>query len=139
MKNTLKVDFEKKLIVMDRTFAKLCQNVKSDEYGILQTTRKDYPDFAVVRKQIKKNSAKESYKGLTYDYMREYISTHESADRASLMLEKLENMIAITHCHSQAYRYPVIKRWFLETYPDVKSFGIDETVSFEETPIDDVA
>lgn len=128
MKNSLKVDFERKLIVMDSTFARLSRDVRNDEYRILQATRRDYPDYAVIRKQIKKNSAKVSYKGLTYDYMREYISSHENAACAAQMLEKLDNMIAISHCHSQAFRYPVIKKWFLETYPDVKSYGAGKIV-----------
>lgn len=38
-------------------------------------------NYTVVRKSIKKNPSKESYKGLTYEYMREYIESHSGADR----------------------------------------------------------
>ena len=33
-------------------------------------------------------------------------------------------MILISKCHSNAKRYPVIKNWFLEKYPEVKEFGM---------------
>ena len=36
MKNTLKIDFAKKQIIMDRTFAKNVTNTKSNEYAHLQ-------------------------------------------------------------------------------------------------------
>jgi hypothetical protein len=33
----------------------------------------------------------------------------------------------IAACHSQAFRYPVIKKWFLTRYPEVAKFGtVDE-------------
>ena len=69
MKNTLKIDFEKSRIIMDRTFAKKVQNTNSEEYAHLQQIRKDYPTFTVVTRQINKNPNKETYKGLTYEYM----------------------------------------------------------------------
>ena len=70
MKNTLKIDRENGLIVMDRTFAKLSENTRSEEYTHLQQVRKDYPTFQVVTRTIKKNPKKETYAGLTYDYMK---------------------------------------------------------------------
>ena len=124
MKNTLKIDFEKRVIMMDRTFAKNVENTNSEEYAHLQQVRKDYPTFAVVRKQIKCNANKESYKGLTYDYMRTYIFTHEPKETKKDVLEEMEEMILISKCHSNAKRYPVIKNWFLEKYPEVKEFGM---------------
>jgi len=47
----------------------------------------------------------------------------------------------ISQCHSQSKRYPVIKKWFLEKYPEVKKFGVpkeeasaeDETAEVIET------
>ena len=66
MKNTIRIEHEKRLLVMDRTFAKLSANVRNPEYAILQNARRDYPDYAVVTRQIKKNPKKETYAGLTY-------------------------------------------------------------------------
>lgn len=59
MKNTLKIDRNKKMIIMDRTFAKLSEDTRSEEYAHLQSVRRDYPTYTVVRREIKKNPSKE--------------------------------------------------------------------------------
>ena len=130
MKNTLKIDFAKEQIIMDRTFAQKVTDTSSAEYRHLQEVRRDYPDFKVVLRKIKKNPNKETYKGLTYDYMRNYILTHEDDKNALIVLAEFSEMRQISRCHSQAKRYPVIKNWFLEKYPEIKNFG--ETVSVSE-------
>lgn len=138
MKNTLKLDFEKKQIIMDRTFAKNVQNTNSEEYSHLQQVRKDYPTYTVVARQIKKNPNKETYAGLTYDYMRFYILTHEPAESRKKMLAEFEELVLISQCHAKGKRYPVIKNWFLETYPEIKEFGMPKTDTQEENKISDL-
>ena len=41
MRNTLKLDHAKNIIIMDRTFAKLAENTFSEEYRHLQMVRTD--------------------------------------------------------------------------------------------------
>lgn len=123
MKNVLKIDFQKKELVMDRTFAKMCENTRSEEYTQLQRVRSDYPNYRVVIRSIKKNPNKKTYKGLTYEYMEDYISTHEPEETVAEVLEELEEMRLISACHSEAFRYPVIKKWFLNKYPEIANFG----------------
>lgn len=137
MKNSIKLNHEKGLIIMDKTFSKLAENARSEEYSILQSVRKDYPDYIVTKREIKKNSAQEHYKGLTYDYMRRYISTHEEEDSAEMILDELEEMINISHCHSQSRRYPVIKKWFLEKYAQVLEFGVENQTDAADSALSD--
>ena len=66
MKNTLKLDHENGLIVMDRTFAKKAENTMSTEYAHLQNVRRDYPTYQVIRREIKKNPNTEHYKGFCH-------------------------------------------------------------------------
>ena len=40
MKNSIKLNHEKGLIIMDKTFSKLAENARSEEYSILQSLRK---------------------------------------------------------------------------------------------------
>lgn len=131
MKNTLKIDFENGKIIMDRTFAQMCQNTRSEEYTQLQSVRRDYPNFAVITRSIKKNPNKESYKGLTYQYMEDYILTHESAETVDAVLNEFAEMRLIAACHSKAFRYPTIKKWFLQKYPEITMFG--RAIKTEET------
>ena len=86
----IKIDFVKNEIIMTRKFAAQASDPRSAEYALLQETRKAYPNFAVRKHTIKKNSSKECYKGLTYDYMRNYILTHESK---ALWQKWLQNLI----------------------------------------------
>lgn len=133
MKNTLKIDFEACKIVMDRTFAQKCTDTRSEEYAQLQAVRRDYPTFSVVTRTIKKNPNKESYKGLTYQYMEDYIFTHESEETVEVALAEFAEMRLIAACHSKAFRYPTIKKWFLQKYPEIAKFG--RVATTEETKV----
>lgn len=124
MKNVLRVDFVKKQIIMDRTFAKNSADTRSEEYAHLQSVRQDYPTFTVTTRSCKKNENKESYKGLTYEYMEHYIITHESKDTVLEVLDEYNELRLIAECHSKSRRYPVIKRWFLAKYPEIAEFGL---------------
>lgn len=131
MKNLLKIDHINGRLIMDRTFAKNAENTRSEEYRHLQSVRQDYPTYIVIRKQIKTPAHKESYKGLTYDYMRTYINNHEPEDTRQTMSDELEHMIEISKCHS--IRYAAIKKWFLAKYPDVAGFGAKEDEPKDES------
>ena len=124
MKNTLKINHVDGVITMDRTFAKKAENTMSEEYAHLQNVRRDYPAYKVIRRQIKKNPNKECYKGLTYEYMENYITTHEEGENRVLVLKEFAEMRLISECHSKAHRYPVIKNWFLNKYPEIANFGM---------------
>ena len=110
MKNTIKVEHGKCLLVMDKTFAKLSANVRCPEYTILQNARRDYPDYAVVTRQIRKNPQKETYAGLTYQYMEDYIVTHEAEEDLLAVQAEYHALKLISRCHAQASRYPTIKK-----------------------------
>ena len=124
MTNYLRVDAVNRQLVMDKTFAKNAQIVGSAEYDMLQRARSDYATYSVVTRQIKRNLNKESYRGLTYQYMEDYIAAHEDYETAKAVLDELEEMRLISQCHSKAFRYPTIKKWFLERYPEVRNFGV---------------
>lgn len=119
--NTMKIDFETETIIMNAAFAKAASHVGTKEFRQLQEIHRDYPTFRITTRTIKRNSNKESYRGLTYEYMERYIATHD-AD----MMKVFDEMRLISECHS--VRYPTIKKWFLETFPEVAQFGVTETV-----------
>ena len=128
MRGKLVIKYADGIIEMSREFAKYAAQVGTDEYNLLQQTRRDYPTFRVVRKQIKKNKNKESYKGLTYGYMENYIKLHD--DKEETIMKEYKEMRLISECHS--VRYPVIKKWFFKKYPEVEKFGLEV---IEETSI----
>ena len=132
MNNYVRIDCANRQIVMDRTFARLSQIVGSDEYNRLQTARRDYEGFNVVTRTIRRNDKKECYRGLTYDYMERYILLHDKADERKKEFDELR---LIAECHSK--RYPVIKQWFLQQYPEIAKFGmpdLSESPASEQAP-----
>lgn len=132
MKNYVRIDEANRQIIMDRTFSRLSKIVGSEEYNLLQRARQDYEGFHVVTRTIRRNDKKECYRGLTYDYMERYILLHDKADERKKEFDELR---LIAECHSK--RYPVIKQWFLQQYPEIAQFGmpdLSETLAVEQTP-----
>ena len=126
-KSRLSVKYAKSVIEVNTIFAKMMENPRSDEYELLQKIKRENPGFTVSRRQIKSNPKKDTYKGLTYEYMKKYIKLHETKEEAEKVIAYLEDQILISKCHGQRLRYPTIKKWFLAKYPEVAKFGIDET------------
>ena len=124
-KNTIKVVFLNNKINIDKTFMKKASDARSDEYALLERTMGNHPTYPVVVREIKKNPKKESYKGLTYEYMRKYIDTVELNEETRLAVHaEMDRMILISQCHSQTHRYPVIRKWFLDKYEEITKFGM---------------
>ena len=119
-KSRVRMLHEESTIEINKVFAKMAENPFSEEYAALQNLRKDYPVYKVRTREIKKNPNKENWKGLTYDYMEDYIRTH--SDKATM--DEFNEKRLISKCHSKAFRYPVIKKWFLEKFPEVANFGV---------------
>ena len=135
-KSKLMVKYAEGVIEMNTTFAKEMRNPLSEEYALLQRTRLDFPTFVVRTRKIKTNPKKDTYKGLTYEYMKMYIKKYEDKETVEEVLKYLDDQILISKCHGQRLRYPTIKKWFLAKYPEVAKFGTIEVpteVQGEET------
>lgn len=92
-------------IVISKSFAKNAYCFGTPEYEMLQTVRRDYPEFKVVLREIKKNTNVDHYKGLNYEYMKWYIGQYETQEKKDLMLKALDELIDISKCHSTGKRY----------------------------------
>ena len=128
----IRVDYPGRKIVLSSAFEKKAFIPGTDEYDALQAVRAAHPGFTLAARQFKKNAKQEHYRGLTYDFMREYISRHETDSKP--VLAELDEMIGISKGHSLGKRYPTIKAWFLERYPAYAKFGMtdDELAKWEE-------
>lgn len=139
MKNTLTINHINRTIVMDRMFAKYAANTFTEEYAHLQQVRRDYPSYQVVMRHIRTNENKKTYKGLTYDYMEDYIMTHGKEDTRLSVMKEYSEMRMIAECHGKAFRYPVIKSWFLEKFPEIVNYGMyDEPQVVEQSATENV-
>ncbi len=113
-------------IIMSSAFEKKARKFGSPEYKMLQEARRDNPGYTESIRQFKTNMKQDRYAGLTYDYMRWYISIVESEEDAPAILDGLEYLINISKSHSKCKRYSTVKSWFLKRYPDVEIFGMDD-------------
>ena len=121
----LVVDYANGVISLSSAFEKKAFTPGTSEYAQLMAVRNDFPGFRLATRQFKTNTKQDRYKGLTYNRMREYIKRVEGDD-APAVLEGLEDLIEISKCHSTCKRYPSVKKWFLERYPDVATFGMTD-------------
>ena len=109
---------------MTKKFAKAASHFGSDEYLNLQAARKDYPNYKVVIISRKSNIKTDSYKGLTYEYMENYITAHDD-DQKSIMAE-YEMLRGLSkeakELLAEPCSYIEMKSWFLNKYPAIAAF-----------------
>ena len=116
--NGIKVDFITNTIIVTKEFAALASDPTSEEYVMLNLLREENPKMKITTRSRKKSyKEKNPYKGLTYKFMRKFISVMDE-----------ENLIELTR--KQKYYesffmeptevYVEVRKWFLETYPDYK-------------------
>ena len=118
------INERKHTIELNKKEAKAAAKFGTDEYKNLQTARKDYPTFSVVTVSQKPAVKKNSYKGLTYEYMEMYIQKHDDENKSImaeyLMLrgktEEAEEALA------ESFTYLEMKDWFLKKFPAIAAF-----------------
>ena len=114
-------------IEMTKEFAKKAKYYGTEEYTQLQKARKDYPTYSVV---TRKSVSKESYKGLTINYMYNYIKKHPETvvmeDNTEMStLEVFREIAGLDESGKKLVNvetafYGEIRAWFLDIYPEVK-------------------
>lgn len=118
-------------IELTKTFATKSSRYGSDEYNQLQNARRDYPGFKVVT--VSRTASKSSFKGLTFEYMEQYIMKHDN--NGAIMEEYLmlrgESVDGDEVLLGSA-TYKDIKDWFLDTYPAIAEFHTKREAMLEE-------
>ena len=78
MKNTTTnytINAAAKKIIITKKFEKAANVIGSNEYKDLVTLMKDFPEFSIKVKEIKKKKGKKTYNGLTIKEMRRFIES----------------------------------------------------------------
>ena len=112
-------------IEMNKAFSKAASVYGTPEYAELQNVRRDYPAYRIVT--VAKKGPKSEYKGLTFEYMKKYIASHDDENK-TIMAEFLdlrgESEVAKANGAMSA-SYIEIKAWFFEQYPEIQKFHDD--------------
>ena len=122
--SAIRIDHFEKKILISKSFQKSAMNPNSKEYKELMKVQRNHPDYEIAQRAIKKSANKQAYKKLTYEYMRDYIILTSTPEEEQAAVAEFDHLIHVSRCQCQANRYPVIKRWFLNKYPEVKEFGV---------------
>ena len=122
MTSAIRINHFDKEILISKTFQKATMNPNSAEAKDLEEIMNKYPTYKIAQRAIKKSSKKQTYPNLTYEYMRDYIILNSTPEEETAAVAEFDHLILISRCQSN--RYPVIKRWFLNKYPEIKEFGM---------------
>ena len=100
-----------KEIIITKKFEKAANIIGSSAYNELVRLMKDFSSLAIRVKEVDKGDKKKTYKGLTIEEMRRFVST-QSEEEVILF----ERVIAIAN-HKKG-SYAITKKWFLNKYKE---------------------
>ena len=106
-------------IELTKVFAKNASRFGTPEYMQLQQARADYPNYRVIVAK-RSTKARDCFKGLTYDYMEQYMKAHEEKDLLKefyTLCGKDENGKVVEF--AVIATYADVKGWFLNTHPQM--------------------
>ena len=115
LNNIINFDRETNTFTLTKKLYRASCKYGSAEYEFVEELKAKHSGCKITASESKRTSKKDSYKGLTYDYMREYIGKYDAKNKEAL--SELETLIA------EKANYLDIKNWFLNKYPRVKEFG----------------
>ena len=116
-KSIFSINFTNNTISGSKSALKKASNPASAEYKELTTKMALHPTFKVVEKEP--NTDKNTYKGMGFKMMADYIRTQENAEELMVEFETAKQMFG--------GKYPLVKKWFLDTFKDdADTFKISE-------------
>ena len=122
----MNANYEKNLIEMTAKEAKAAGKVGTQEFKDLQTLRSLNPTFAIVIVKSSRSKKKDTMKGLTYEYMEKYISSH---DEDGKIMAEYQDLRGLSERAKEALAEPCsyleMRAWFLNTYPAIAKFHED--------------
>lgn len=118
----IRINETKRTIEVTKAFAKEASKYGTDQYKDLQAVRRDYPNFKVVTNKTANKS--KGFKGLTLEYMENYIKGHDTDNEIMLEFNILcgKDQEGNKVEFAESASYGEIKKWFLNTYPQIKEY-----------------
>ena len=123
--STMNANLTTKKIEMSKNEAKAAGKIGTAEFEMLREYMAAYPGFEVQIKAPAKR--KVEFRGLTYEYMKNYIKKHDDKDgkimaefNALIALDKKNKVEGAEHL--EATGYLDVKKWFLAKFPEIKEY-----------------
>ncbi len=118
----IKVNRKMRTLEISKTFEKAASRYGSDEYIALMHAQMENPGYS-VKVVTRKGGSKQPYAGLTFEYMKKYISMHDTEDGAIMKIfvemRAKDEESELLGMKSESYQD--ILAWFLDTFPAIKA------------------
>ena len=114
----MKTNLTNKTIELTKAEMKAAMNYGTSEYDMLQTIRRDYPNFKVVEIKSKKNKA--DFADLNMNTIRSYVLKHGSNEQKMTFAFISKKSIDEDGEYHEAQSFFQIKSWFLNEFSEVK-------------------
>lgn len=115
----IKVDFITNTIIITKEFADLASDPTTEEYVTLNHVKSENPKMKIATRSRKKSSKERNpNKGLTYKFMRRYISV---MDEDNLMEFNKQQLHYESFGLDNTTVYLKVRDWFIENYPDYET------------------
>ena len=116
------INYERKTIEITKAFSKKAKVYNSEEYKELVDACQKFPTYVltIVENKRSNRNNKESYKGLTFDFMENYIKTHsENKEEDLKALRQMTGKVNDGELENKKC-YPDIKKWFLAKFDELR-------------------
>ena len=127
MRKHFNYNFEEKAIIGSKAAINRANKGLNPEFRELSKMLAEHPEYSVQEKVINQKKDKQTYSNLTFDRMKEFISTKEDSKQRLLEFEAVKAVAA-----AKGAKYPLTKKWFLNTYPSFKENEVSEKESAEK-------
>lgn len=119
----MNINFEARTIEMTKAEAKEAGRFNSEKYIELKEIRSEFPTFRIITKNAPKK--KDTYKGLTYTYMAQYIETHtKSGDIRRTEFAQMSGYVnGVKIAFAETATYGEVKAWFLLRFPEIEEYN----------------
>ena len=111
-----RINFTNNTIEMTKAVAQRASKYGSNEYRELQQVRADFPTFTID--VVANSRRKTELKGLTYDFMREFIKNCKKDNKEEIKKE-FESLTKKEDGVERA-SYVDVRKWFLATFPEIE-------------------
>ena len=124
-----------KKIEMSKNEAKAAGKIGTPEFEELKSYMAIYPGFEVQIKAPAKR--KVEFRGLTYEYMKNYIKKHDDEDgkimaefRELIAQDKKDKIEGAEHLEAASYND--VKKWFLAKFSEIRQYKEDHAKKVQE-------
>ena len=110
----MKVLFATRTIEVTKTFAEKAAHFGSEEYQMLRAATKDFPEFQIVVKSVRRKKVINESDRLTYARMMDCLSSCDGSE---------ELMVEFMKLREYGCNYGQIRKWFTTKYPEFNNFA----------------